>query len=342
MYESSDVAIVIPAYNAAPFLRRTLPTTLRVAGNSRVLVVDAHSSDATGEIARALGAEVIELPRRAGPAEARNAGVQELESEVVLFLDADCLPHGDVLDRVRIAFREDAGLISLTGSYDAQPPEQNFFSQYMNLRHHFFHQIAAQENATFWAGIGAVRRKIFLEVGGFDADRFPRPQIEDIELAVRLRGFGRMALDPELCVTHLKRWTLRSVVETDIRCRAIPWAKLILERGQIPADLNLRWSQRIAALFAPLTLIALVVAPLAAAGGALSILAICAACVGASIGLSASLLRFFARCRGVGFALRAWLFHQVHLTYSAAVFGALTATQRLRRRRGTPPREPTP
>ena len=46
--------------------------------------------------------------------------------------------------------------------------------------------------------------------GGFDAERFPRPMIEDIELGLRLREHGETQLDPDFNVTHLKRWTLRS------------------------------------------------------------------------------------------------------------------------------------
>ena len=40
---------------------------------------------------------------------------------------------------------------------------------------------------TVWAGLGAIRRKAFEAIKGFDADRYPRPSIEDIELGDRLR-----------------------------------------------------------------------------------------------------------------------------------------------------------
>ena len=105
------------------------------------------------------------------------------------------------------------------------PPDPGFFSQYVNLRHHFVHQRARREDATFWAGCGAVRRTLFLRADGFDADRYPRPSIEDTELAARIRKFGATKLDPDLQVTHLKRWTFRSMVETDIFSRAVPWAR---------------------------------------------------------------------------------------------------------------------
>lgn len=320
MTPPSNLAIVIPAYNAAEHLQRSLPATRAIASDLEILVVDAGSTDATAAVATSLGARVLRLPERAGPAEARNRGVDVLEAQVVLFLDSDCVPHPDVAKRVHDAFGADPELVGLCGSYDEHPPDPGFFSQYMNLRHHFTHQHARTDTTTFWAGCGAVRRKAFLEAGGFDEDRFPRPQIEDIELATRLAPLGRMRLDPELRVTHLKRWSLRGVVETDIFSRAVPWSRLIRDRGSMPNDLNLRTSQRVAAALAPLTLLALPGAPLAALLGYAWLGVLGAGVVTAGLALQAPMLRFFARRRGLGFSLGAWLFHQVHLLYSAATF----------------------
>lgn len=328
------VAIVIPAYNAEANLRRVLPAALRAAhaagSDARaVCVVDPGSSDATAQVAAELGARVISLGHRAGPAEARNAGVRALDAEVVLFVDSDCVPHEEVVCRVREAFASDPDLVALTGSYDDDPPERNFFSQYMNLRHHFTHQHGRRDGASFWAGCGAVRRSAFLEAGGFDPARYPEPMIEDIELGTRMAALGRTRLDPALQVTHLKHWTLRSVVETDIARRAVPWARLIFERGALPNDLNLRTSQRVAAALAPLALaavVALLPLLLAGAGGAATV---AAGCIALSAALNAPMLGFFAARRGLGFAVGAWLFHQLHLTYSAATFAACALAHRL-------------
>jgi glycosyltransferase involved in cell wall biosynthesis len=314
----------MPAYNAARFLPRSLPAALRAAGGARVLVVDPGSDDGTAVLAEQLGAEVLRLGQRAGPALARNRGVDRVDSEIVLFIDADCVCHPDVAKRVAEAF-EDPSLVSVTGSYDLAPPEQNFFSQYMNLRHHFVHQRGRREGAGFWAGCGAVRTATFRKLGGFDAERYPSPMIEDIELGLRLRAEGRTCLDPELQVTHLKRWTLRSVVETDIKCRAIPWGKLILKTGKLPNDLNLAWRERIAAALSPLALLSLVLGPLFLALALPKLAACCAVFVLLALWIHGRLLRFFWSVRGPGAALGVFVFHQVHLTYSAITMAILTA-----------------
>jgi GT2 family glycosyltransferase len=319
------ITIVMPAYNASEFVKKTVPAALRAAAGARLLVVDPGSTDDTAAVARALGAEVVRLPERAGPALARNRGVHDVDSEVVLFIDSDCLAQEDVVQRVQRAFAEDPQLMTLSGSYDDAPHEPNFFSMYMNLRHHVTHQLANRERAGFWAGCGAVRRAAFVELGGFDVATYPMPMIEDIELGLRMAQLGRCKLDPEMQVKHLKRWSMRGVIETDIKSRAIPWARLILQTGALPNDLNLRWQQRLAAALSPLVLLGFLALPLSLAVGQWSV-ALASACVmGVSLVLHAEMLGRLRRIRGLPFTLAFWAFHQVHLLYSAATLAILTA-----------------
>ena len=49
---------------------------------------------------------------------------------------------------------------------------------------------------------------------------------------MRLHAAGRrIVLDPAVRGTHLKRWTLRSMLRTDLAARGAPWVALRLERG---------------------------------------------------------------------------------------------------------------
>ena len=57
---------------------------------------------------------------------------------------------------------------------------------FRNLLHHVVHQRSAGHVRSFWAGLGAVRRTAFDAAGGFDAERYPQPSIEDVELGGRL------------------------------------------------------------------------------------------------------------------------------------------------------------
>lgn len=337
MSELPSVTIVMPAYNASHFVKKTVPAAVAAAARvpgTRVLVVDPGSTDDTSEVVRGFGVEVHRLPERAGPALARNEGVRRVDSDVVLFIDSDCVAHPDVVERVAAAFAADDNLVSLIGSYDDSPPEQNFFSLYMNLRHHLTHQKANQDRAGFWAGCGAVRRGAFNRVGGFDPERYPMPMIEDIHLGLRLLPLGNCRLDPALHVTHLKLWTMRGVIETDIKCRAIPWGELILETGELPNDLNLRWGQRIAAALSPIVLLGVLALPLSLLLGQPLVALPFALAMAVSVFLQREAILELTRMRGLWFALRYYLFHQVHLFYSATTMALLSARHLLRSKTG--------
>ncbi len=86
---SEAVAVVIPAYNAAPWLPAALKSLRAQTQPPReVVVVDDGSSDATPTIAAELGAKVVRQLQR-GPGAARNRGVRESSAPLVAFLDAD-------------------------------------------------------------------------------------------------------------------------------------------------------------------------------------------------------------------------------------------------------------
>ena len=183
-----------------------------------------------------------------GPAAARNAGAERADGDVLVFVDADVVPHRDAFSRIRSAFAREPDLTALFGSYDDEPGAPGVVSGFRNLLHHFVHQQSGGQATTFWAGLGAVRRDAFAKAGGFDAARYPQASIEDIELGMRLAAGGaQMRLDPALQGTHLKRWTLGSMVRTDLQGRGIPWVALLAREGAAPTGLNLGWRHRLSA-----------------------------------------------------------------------------------------------
>lgn len=112
---TGQLVVVMPAYQASSHVEQTVGALRRFAPETPLVVVDPGSTDDTAARARALGATVIELGHRAGPAEARNAGVAAIEADVVLFIDSDCVVHEDTVERVRAAFAANPDLVSLTG-----------------------------------------------------------------------------------------------------------------------------------------------------------------------------------------------------------------------------------
>ena len=191
---------------------------------------------------------VVRDPPRSGPAAARNAGALRATGDAIVFVDSDVAIHRDAFARVRATFLERPELTAVIGSYDDDPADPALVSGFRNLLHHHVHQEAAGPVASFWGGIGAIRREAFLAAGGFDALRYPGPSIEDVELGMRLADSGAaILLDPRLQGKHLKRWTLREMVVTDVLHRGAPWVELLLRRRRVPAELNLSWRHRLGA-----------------------------------------------------------------------------------------------
>ncbi|GMG84634.1 hypothetical protein LNKW23_38500 [Paralimibaculum aggregatum] len=321
--EGGDVALVIPARDAAEHLGEVLAAA-RAAGfdPAATVLVDDGSRDGTAAIARRAGVRVISRAVSEGPATARNRGVAASAGAIIVFVDADVVMAPDVRRRMLAAFAAEPGLGAIFGAYDAAPRDAGLVSRYRNLLHHHVHHAAAGEVASFWTGLGAVRRRAFEAAGGFDP---AWTGVEDVEFGARLAaGGGRIRLDPEIRGTHLKRWSWAGMWRTDLRLRAIPWSRLLLA-GRVPrAGLNLGLSHRLGVAGVGLALAGLALAPvdsralwLAGAGAALYLTA------------SARLLAYLLRVAGPAVAAVAVPAHAVHYLAGGLGFARVLLAEHL-------------
>ena len=307
------VSIIVPAYNNGPDLRECLMAVAAQCGpGTEVLVVDDASTDETPALAAKFPVRVLQLPENSGPAAARNYGAEQARGDVLFFVDADVVIAPGTVEQIRRSFVDRPNAAAVFGSYDARPRAAGLVSRYRNLLHHFVHQNGKVEASTFWAGCGAIRREVFQAVGGFDAQRFRRPAIEDIELGHRLRRAGHaILLDKSIQGTHLKRWSLVSMIRTDIMQRALPWARLIQETETVPDALNLAWDQRLSAV-----LVAAAGACLLLAGVQAQFVALAALALAGVVIVNRQLYFFFLRRGGWSFALVSIGLHFLYFVYS--------------------------
>lgn len=319
MEEAPLISVIVPVRDGGPAFDRCLAALIPTLGDDcELIVVDDGSADDSAERARASGATVIRSPRSRGPGAARNLGARSARGEWLLFLDADCEVLPDTIavaaDAARAGDRD--RIDAIFGSYDDAPAASGVVARYKNLIHHYVHQQSGATATSFWAGCGAVRRETFLAVGGFDEARYPRPSIEDIELGYRLADAGhRIRFTPGMMVKHLKAWTLPGLVRTDVRDRGIPWTELMLSRGRIPDELNVRWRERLSVAAAWLLILCL--------AGSLWrpwLLVAATACAAWLLFAHRDLYRFFARRGGVAFSLGALALHWLYLTYCGIAF----------------------
>jgi glycosyltransferase involved in cell wall biosynthesis len=312
------ISVIMPAYRASHLLAQVLTPLLamRDAGEvDEVLVVDDQSPDDTAAVARAMGATVLVTPQNGGPGVARNLASKQAIGDILWFVDSDVIAQPGGPAHIRRAFSE-PGVDAVFGSYDDDPGGKYWFSRYKNLLHRYHHQAARREARTFWAGCGAVRATAFAAVGGFDVETYRKPSIEDIELGYRISNAGgRILVEPDLLGKHLKVWTIRNALHTDIFCRALPWSRLIITREGLTDDLNTGKAERVRALIAGALLVSISAMlvfpslwPLALGLAALAVLC------------NLKLARFFYNNGGLAFAAGSLLYHQVYYIYSASIF----------------------
>jgi len=310
------VSVIIPVYNGGYNFRRCLLSVKALSPSPKeVIVVADGDTDGSWKLAEEFGMRVLRRPVSEGPARARNLGAQNAKGDILFFIDADVTIPEDAIEQVVNAFQNDPDLDAFIGSYDDEPFESNLLSQYKNLLHHHVHQTSNREASTFWGACGAIRRDVFLKIGGFDK-RYRRPSIEDIDLGYRLKKAGyKIHLLKHIQVKHLKHWGILSLLKADFFYRALPWTDLILNEGRIIDDLNLKLSSRIsvmAVFMLPLTLIGSMFAPL--------LLILSAFLMVLLLGLNWNLYRFFKDKRGLGFTVKTIPWHWFYFFYSGLAF----------------------
>lgn len=96
MTGNRQVAVIVCAHNEAPRLSATLAALAEAFPGARVIVADDASADATPEIARAHGAELVRAPRRLG-----KGGVASLAAERLRPGETLVLCDGDLAETAR-------------------------------------------------------------------------------------------------------------------------------------------------------------------------------------------------------------------------------------------------
>lgn len=84
-----DFSIVIPAKNEAQGLIKLLPQLCALYPDGEIIVVDDGSTDATVQVCREAGVEVLSQPYSKGNGAAIKAGAQAATGDYIVFMDGD-------------------------------------------------------------------------------------------------------------------------------------------------------------------------------------------------------------------------------------------------------------
>lgn len=238
------VSVVVPTYRRPDLLEGCLDALAHQTLPARqleVVVVDDGSRDRTAQVLASMGQRMPNLvplvqERNAGPAAARNRGVERATAPLVLFLDDDVVADRSTAEtHVRLHALSD-GTTGVLGRVDWHPALRvTPFMRWLDASGLQFAYdtwlrpgVVDPPYAAFYTANLSVPRALLQQVGGFD-ERFPYAAYEDMELAWRLSAVGfQMHYHPEVRVYHARsidlptfRSRMRKVGESAERLRAM-------------------------------------------------------------------------------------------------------------------------
>src|SRR4030042_4017605 len=130
------ISVIVPERNGGVKLCKSLSALTKASPPPTELIVVADGdTDDSWRIAEEFGAKVLKIPKAQGPARARNLGAREAKGDILFFVDADVVVTPDAIHQIEAPFGNHPQLTALFASYDDEPGEPNFLSQYKNLLH---------------------------------------------------------------------------------------------------------------------------------------------------------------------------------------------------------------
>lgn len=185
-----SVAVIVPVYNGADVLPRTVPTALALDDVDEWVWVDDGSTDGSADVLRELTAQeprarVVRQSHNLGRSAARNRGIAETVAETLVFFDCDVRPPTHAADALVAPLQAEV----VTSVASIRPMLGERVDPYaVYLRKHPRGPSRSLVGASipwryFLAGASALRRSVVQAAGGFDETV---PYGEDVALACRI------------------------------------------------------------------------------------------------------------------------------------------------------------
>ena len=212
------MSVVIPSYNSADTIDRTLESLLRQARGApaEIIVVDSSDDERTRRVLEDIrrtasdGApeiRLIHMTRKTIPAIARNVGAAQARGRLLAFIDADAYAAPDWIGRIRAAWSQD---LRVGGGAVRLPPEQRWrmiaLAQYF-LQFNEFLERGSRRVTSFVASVN-----LFCDKTLFDAlEGFPEIRAsEDVSFCFNARRRAPVWFDPAIGVFHVFRESLEA------------------------------------------------------------------------------------------------------------------------------------
>lgn len=163
------VSVIMPNYNNEAYIEIAIRSVLEQSyQNFELLVVDDCSTDSSLDIATRIAnahsnIKILIQTKNAGPARARNVGMENAKGKYIIFFDADDVMMEGRLDHTVKIFSENPEVNMIFGSYMAINEEgqllnrELYFPNYLNNDNILLHEL---KRNYLWTAFGAIRREI--------------------------------------------------------------------------------------------------------------------------------------------------------------------------------------
>ncbi len=187
------LSVVVPTLNEELNIGKTLHYIRAIDPLAELIVVDGGSKDKTVQIAKQYAHKVVvkKLPTIGA---ARNYGAKLAGGEVILFVDADTIPHMEFFEKIRIICSRDHGVVG--AGCLIMPRGLNFFESLFFYFLNFIIYTSVKLRKPVIAGsCVAYRRKAFLKSGGFNEEMAAS---EDQDFCLKIAKQGDVVFFPRI------------------------------------------------------------------------------------------------------------------------------------------------
>ena len=193
----NDVSVVIPAYNEAKNILKTLASLVlnKTMFSVEIVVVNNNSTDDTEMLLQQCGVRYVN-EKIQGITAARNAGLKAAQGKYIVNADADAIYPPNWIDCMVRPLHASNNIALTYGRFSFLPEGKTGRGSYYIYEHaadllRLMHKYMKEEAVNVYGFNSAFRRNDGVAVNGFD---HPPGTNEDGYLAVKLRdgGFGKL------------------------------------------------------------------------------------------------------------------------------------------------------
>jgi glycosyltransferase involved in cell wall biosynthesis len=181
------VSVIVPCHNSTKTIALCLDSVLsQTYPHIELIVVDDASTDETPAIVSRFDCTLVQLRKNAGAGIARNRGIAASRGDVLFFLDSDVALARDAVDNAVRVLGENPGSGAVWGIYGDRPLVDDGVVERVQVLHGHYRQSRDRSVVTGHFAVGAIRRLVVDEIGGFDERLFGQWTNEDHEFGLRI------------------------------------------------------------------------------------------------------------------------------------------------------------